>query len=188
MPLGKPLLEALERMRCGGVLLDVKGDALQINSTAERLLRNGVAPQASGDGDWARNAIKTLLRHGTARFTLSKEAWFVVPRGDRRPLAMHAVPIGDGARNGVHTAIILIDLEEAPEPNPTVLQKMFGLTAAEADLAIRLARGETPADIAQEKKITIATVRSQLASVLAKTRTKRQAELVSLLARVSLLP
>jgi DNA-binding CsgD family transcriptional regulator len=111
-----------------------------------------------------------------------------VPRGDQRPLAMHAVPVGDGTLNGVHTAIILIDLEEAPEPNPTVLQKMFGLTAAEADLAIRIARGETPADIAQEKKITIATVRSQLASVLAKTRTKRQAELVSLLARVSILP
>jgi DNA-binding CsgD family transcriptional regulator len=34
----------------------------------------------------------------------------------------------------------------------------------------------------------MATVRSQLASVLAKTQTRRQAELVALLARIAILP
>jgi DNA-binding CsgD family transcriptional regulator len=55
-------------------------------------------------------------------------------------------------------------------------------------LAVQITRGDTPADIARETGVSIATVRSQLASVFAKTQTGRQAELVALLARVAILP
>jgi DNA-binding CsgD family transcriptional regulator len=65
---------------------------------------------------------------------------------------------------------------------------MFGLTPAEERLAVQITRGDTPADIARETGVSIATVRSQLAAVFAKTQTGRQAELVALLARVAILP
>jgi DNA-binding CsgD family transcriptional regulator len=65
---------------------------------------------------------------------------------------------------------------------------MFGLTKAELKLASAIASGFTPTDLAREWRISRATVRSQLASIFAKTHTHRQAELVALLARVSLLP
>ena len=51
-----------------------------------------------------------------------------------------------------------------------------------------IASGATPAEIAADNLVSMATVRSQLASVLAKTQTRRQAELVALLARLAILP
>jgi DNA-binding CsgD family transcriptional regulator len=65
---------------------------------------------------------------------------------------------------------------------------MFGLTAAETRLAASIAQGTAPTDLARQLQISRTTVRSQLASIFAKTHTRRQAELVALLARASILP
>jgi DNA-binding CsgD family transcriptional regulator len=59
---------------------------------------------------------------------------------------------------------------------------MFGLTPAEAKLSVEISRGKSPTDIACLNGVSIATVRSQLAAVFAKTQTSRQTELVGLLA------
>ena len=64
----------------------------------------------------------------------------------------------------------------------------FGLTAAEAKVAVQIGRGDMLADIAGEHGVSVATVRSQLASVFAKTQTRRQTELAMLLARIAILP
>ena len=42
--------------------------------------------------------------------------------------------------------------------------------------------------IAKDHRVCVATVRSQLASVFAKTNTRRQTELAMLLARIAILP
>jgi DNA-binding CsgD family transcriptional regulator len=138
--------------------------------------------------DLPRKRRPLVLGKAGSRFRLENENWVVVSRDHRRPLAIHAVPIQPDALGGIHTALVLVDLEEAPEPNPSVLQKIFGLTAAEADLAIRVARGDTPAKISKQRETTVSTVRSQLASVFRKTKTTRQADLLSLIARVAILP
>ncbi len=190
MPIGKRLLEALERMSCGGVVLDASGSALQINPTALLLLLQeaGSYSRSANDLEWVRGAVKRLLARGEARFRLSEDAWVMIPREDKRHLVLHAVPVSNGADPGPHTVLILVDLERSPLPRPGVLQRMFGLTPAEAKLAIEIASGQTPAEIAAENLVSMATVRSQLASVLAKTQTRRQAELVALLARIAILP
>lgn len=119
---------------------------------------------------------------------MAADTWVTIPREGQRDLVVHAVPLGNGGDPDAQTMVIMVDLAGSYEPNPEVLQRMFGLTAAEAKLALRIVRGDTPADIAQETCVSIATVRSQLAAVFAETHTSRQAELVGLLARVSLLP
>ena len=190
MLLGKPLLDTLERMGCGGVVLDGLGNALLANPTAERLLEQETGPPEPHrrNLEWVRGAIKTLLTTGGRRFRLDADHWAVVPREDRRPLVLHAVVIDGTAETDAHTVLILVDLDGSPLPSPAALQTMFGLTAAEAQLALAIARGETPAGVARTRGVALATVRSQLASVLGKTQTRRQAELVALLARVSILP
>jgi len=189
VPLGQPLIDTLERMGCGGVLLDEMGYALLTNPVALRLLRDEVGPPSGPveEREWLRNAIKRLLRSSSERFTLKADAWVTIHREDKRDLALHAVPIGEGDVQA-RTMVILVDLSTTPQPRSEVLEKLFGLTAAEARLAIQIGRGDTPADIALENGVSIATVRSQLASVFAKTQTSRQAELVALLARVAILP
>jgi DNA-binding CsgD family transcriptional regulator len=61
------------------------------------------------------------------------------------------------------------------------LRAEFGLTKAEARLALRLADGASLAGAAEAFDVKLTTIRSQLQQVFAKTGTSRQAELVALL-------
>jgi DNA-binding CsgD family transcriptional regulator len=89
---------------------------------------------------------------------------------------------------GGTSIIALLDRENRSTANPQTLQRMFGLTRAETHLALRLAHGDAPLEIARSWRLSRTTIRSQLASLFAKTDTKRQAELVALLGRISVLP
>jgi len=87
-----------------------------------------------------------------------------------------------------HAIILLIDLDDLPKPSITALRRAFGLTAAEARLAAQLGVGRSLQQIAHAQKVTIDTTRAHLRTVLAKTRTHRQAELVALVNRLMPLP
>ena len=67
-------------------------------------------------------------------------------------------------------------------PGATVLQGLFDLTPAEAKVAKAIAHGDTSAAIAAASGASLATIRNQVAAVLAKTGLSRQADLVGLLA------
>lgn len=62
-----------------------------------------------------------------------------------------------------------------------MLQRYFALTPAEARLAQIIAVGSGPEEAAKTFGVKLSTVRSQLAAVFYKTRTKRQGQLVALL-------
>lgn len=57
----------------------------------------------------------------------------------------------------------------------------FGLTVAESRLAVRLAEGRTIAEAAKAAGISMATARTHLSNIFAKTATSRQSELALLL-------
>ena len=76
-------------------------------------------------------------------------------------------------------------LQGIPVPSEAVLQRLFGLTAAEARLACSISRGETLGEAAGVLGIKISTARCQLAKLMAKTETRRQAQLVALLVNVA---
>jgi DNA-binding CsgD family transcriptional regulator len=78
-------------------------------------------------------------------------------------------------------AIFVLDPENQPEPNDEVLVRLFGLTPAEARLAILLIHGKSLTQAAEEFGLSRNTIRSQLQKVFYKTGTTRQGELVSLL-------
>ena len=74
MPLSRLLLEALERMSCGAVVLNASGNALQSNPTALRLLQQetGSSSRPAGDLEWVHGAIKRLLNSAEMRFRMSE--------------------------------------------------------------------------------------------------------------------
>src|SRR3954454_18796937 len=121
MPLGKPLLEALDRMGYGGLVLDTTGQVLIIINTGARLLHeDGGKDRRHSDPDWIRCALKSLLRsEGASRFRMDEDAWIVIRRnvGRKRPLILHAVPLAERSASGPHTVVILIDLDAAPQPH-----------------------------------------------------------------------
>ena len=65
-----------------------------------------------------------------------------------------------------------------------VLRDVFDLTPTESIIATRVAAGEAPAQIAAERGVTTATVRTILRNVFRKTGVNRQSELTALLARL----
>lgn len=66
-----------------------------------------------------------------------------------------------------------------------IVSELFGLTSAEARLAVALTSGLSLRDSAANQGITVGTARSYLVRVFAKTGTARQSELVSLFKGVS---
>jgi DNA-binding CsgD family transcriptional regulator len=74
---------------------------------------------------------------------------------------------------------------DLPVPSEARLKALFDLTAAEARLAQRLARGDSVEETALALNIKMTTARTQLAAVFAKTDTRRQAKLVAILSRVA---
>ena len=156
--LGQPLLDALERMSCGDIILDATGAVLLVNSTAQRILAQEIpnSRDSYGSPEWFREATKSLLRRAPERFSLDHDYWAMVPREHERALALHAVSVANGTDAGPHTVLIFVDLAETPKPNTTALMRMFGLTAAEASLAVQIASGKTPAEIAKSSGIAAA--------------------------------
>lgn len=65
-----------------------------------------------------------------------------------------------------------------------LLQAAYGLTAAEAGIALGLSQGLSIEQIAQERATSLWTVRTQLRSACAKLGVSRQAELVAKLGQL----
>ena len=74
--------------------------------------------------------------------------------------------------------LVLHDGNMETECDPFLLQELFGLTPAEADVGVLLSQGATLEQIAGRRHVSIATVRSQLRGLMDKTGTKRQGDLV----------
>jgi len=193
MQLGQPLLDTLERMGYGGLLLGSTGEVIQTNDAAVQLLKqHGNVPCRKDGPEWSRQALNGLIRSkGTARIRLDEDAWAVIQSDNAepsRPVILRVVLFSDGKASSPHSVVILIDLAVTPRPSAAALQKIFDLTPAEARLAIEMACGKSPEEIAVAANVAVGTVRKQLASVFVKTNTHRQVELVALLARLAILP
>jgi DNA-binding CsgD family transcriptional regulator len=189
--LGEALIEALDRMCYGGIVLDETGEVLKINNSAVKFLQDNQPEDQQRNFLDQKESLKGLLRsNNSTRLALKEDSWAVIERDrvGKRPLVLHVIPIGDSSAFGPRTIIIMVDLDDTPRPMPDTLQKIFGLTPTEAKLAIEIACGKSLDDIAKEHRTSIATVRKHLASLFAKTHTHRQADLMALLARVSILP
>lgn len=87
--------------------------------------------------------------------------------------------------NGLSRPNLVVLLRKADEAKPIGaehLRQLFGLTPAEAKLAVALAQGVTVTDYADQNKVSINTIRTQVRSLLSKTGAKSLAGLVRLLA------
>ncbi|MCV7256886.1 helix-turn-helix transcriptional regulator [Mycobacterium hackensackense] len=81
--------------------------------------------------------------------------------------------------------LVIIDPEQAPQPPKVLIRRLFGLTEAEADVALRVMHGDGLSPIAAELGLSRATVNTHLQRIYDKTATHRQAELVRLLMTVA---
>jgi DNA-binding CsgD family transcriptional regulator/GAF domain-containing protein len=90
---------------------------------------------------------------------------------------------GDENLTAALAEIVQLKEGRARFPSKDALCSDFGLTPAEAYIALGIVRGETLASLAAARGITIATARTQLKLVFAKLGAHRQSQLVALLSR-----
>ena len=81
--------------------------------------------------------------------------------------------------------VLIIDPDDEPEPGLALVRRLYRLTEAEAQVALRVMHGANLKQVAEELSISHATVRTHLQHVFDKTGTHRQAELVRLLLALS---
>lgn len=182
-----PMLRILGRIGCGAVSVDGAGHITSSNRIAETIISDFIGNNIAKDIEM-RDGLKALLSSSGHRFRVDAESWIVVPRKGRKSIVVYSIPTGMYRDEYISAVIVILDMEKTPDPNVEVLQKVFNLTSAEAKIAMLIMDGKTPNEIANIRQISLWTVRTQLASIYNKTKTRRQSELVSLLIKISILP
>jgi DNA-binding CsgD family transcriptional regulator len=187
------LENALNQLPAALVLLNATGKCVLVNEAAKAILdqRNGLYMERSmlfaknpSESSRLREALgrSISLAEGKA---MSGASAVTISRLGRKPLSIVAAPFKSGAGTAtLHaTAIVFINDPEQRAALPSELLRMlFGLTISEARLAVTLLEGNSLSEAALIHEVGQETVRTQVKSIFQKTGTKRQGDLIRLLA------
>jgi len=173
---------ALGRIGCGQVLL-IRDRVIEASATARAILERECRHITGRETLYS--ALRQLVNRAGAQIPVGSTTWLATSTKEGVTSLVNQI-VHD--RSDDTSTIILLDLDAHPEPTPRTLQRLFGFTAAETQLAVELARGRNLLDIARSRRLSRTTIRSHLAALFVKTQTRRQVELVALLGRVAVLP
>ncbi|NEU12763.1 helix-turn-helix transcriptional regulator [Methylobacterium sp. BTF04] len=194
------LTSAVERARAAGMtdafdlvgraamILDGDGRAVRWNESFAGLLDADlrIAKGRLVTRDASTNARIESLSNERGRYGVTA---FAVRRRDQPPIVIHVLPLGGETRRAFAygtTLLVACTPEIGPMPAASVLQTAYGLTKAEARLAVALAEGESMAEASQRFAVAYSTTRTQVQSIFAKTGVSRQVDLVRLVFGLSL--
>ncbi len=173
--------KVVSRNRAADLLLQA-GDGIALQD--ERVAMSDKTAQAEFDAALHRvvgeNWTRKLRLGGELLARRAKGPPMVLvltPLGAENPIAQWAAPV----------RCVMFVLEEELRVVgmlPNRLARIYGLTGAEADIAIGIATGASPQEIARVRGAKTETVRSQVKSAMAKTATRRQSELAGLVNRL----
>ncbi len=184
--------EVIDRLPAGVLLLDASRRVVSTNRSADRILalkdgfeigRSGPRAALPRDNDSLVRLISSVLDPEPGEKTQAGGFTAVTrPSGKRSFVAMVTPLLAAVGTPGDAVAIIFIaDPEAAGQASKTeVLEKVYQLTHAEADLLRLLSSGYPLEEAAAKRATTMNTARAQLKQVFAKTDTRRQAELLRL--------
>ena len=164
-------------------------DGLTVGANREVRAQNRLAD------DQLDAAIATVAGSPRVRAPLvvvPKSEWVNEPTGHYViapvPVPHQPEDLGFGAfsfYDGSLVMLVVHDMGACLRLDPYTLSETFHMTRTEAELAVAMLEGETIADYAKRKRVSRYTVRNQLSSVMSKTGTHRQADLVRLLTRIA---
>jgi DNA-binding CsgD family transcriptional regulator len=147
-------------------------DALVPSLVQDRATRLSFVPEAADD--LFSDALQSPGLAGS----------FPVVAFDKRRFIAHLLPVSGAGRDvfsSLDTILTLVPVTLDGEADARIIQGLFDLTPAEARVARGIVLGQTPEAIARNHGTALETVRTQIKNVLAKTGTRRQAELVAML-------
>lgn len=149
-----------------GVFLDRSVRLAVAHAPADEMLTAAIAAISQPDRPQPVRSLPIPARHGEA------------------PMVLHLAPVRGRARDVFSFAsaiVVATPVMAGAGPEAGLIGGLFDLTPAEARLAAAIAGGHTPREAAQRLGVTEATARTTLKRILAKTGSRRQADLVGLL-------
>jgi DNA-binding CsgD family transcriptional regulator len=185
-------LAILDQMKCPALMIDSRGAVRNLNRLAESLLERDLYLHHGrlwSSDPTSNRRIKLLVEAilaTTPGITPSLNQ-VVINRANAPWLLIEAMPVtalGSDFFNEGRALLLLTDLTEPAASDARLLAIVLGLTPAEAKLAAKLASGSGIEGAAASLGLSRETVRTQLKAVFGKTNTRRQAELVALVARL----
>lgn len=181
------VLSLLDRMPIALVLVDSKAQVVETNSLADEILSSKDGLQItdkiinSGSGSNKRllDAVEIMAKHDPA---ITRGQSLSITKGDtKNNIMLFLAPIRQHSpQQRASVAIFISQRKSLPLSLTHEFSKQYSLTNKEIEITEQLVRGLSVKDISDESSVTQNTVRSQVKSVLKKTGTSRQAELVSL--------
>jgi DNA-binding CsgD family transcriptional regulator len=183
---------ALELIQIAAIAVGRFGAIIGMNSQADACLgheltiRNNRLMLRDRQANADLTRLIDQLCHTSDMSTLPSSP-IVMRRIDKRPIVIQMQPVPPAARTpflGARAILLIRDLESNIAFDQNLLAATFELTPAQARLAVRLARGDSVEEAAQEAGVAVSTARNQLKAIFQRTGTHRQAELVALLHKV----
>jgi DNA-binding CsgD family transcriptional regulator len=185
--------EVLDHLGQGVIITDCASRPLFVNRVAAEIIAEADGLRIDSAGLSATRAAETAaIRRMIAEASELKNARScagavrVSRPSMRRPLAVLVAPLrtapGWFVQRGPAAILLISDPERSVPVPPAYLQQFYGLTPAEAAVTVEVLRGAGLPAAAAELGITVTTVRTHLQHVFEKTQTRRQAELVRLIA------
>jgi DNA-binding CsgD family transcriptional regulator len=190
--------EALDRLAIGVVLVDRRGRPIFVNAAAYRLAacRDGLVIERdivrAADAVSARRLAAAIARAigpvGEVCVSDGESAFIIEGKTTGTAFRTVVLPVGRsedalGFEVGAAAAIFIGDPDQQSIDGPSRLVALFGLTAGEARVALRIANGESLTDIAATLNLTVGTVRWYAKQILQKAGVSTQAQFVSLVLR-----
>ena len=195
---GAALADTLDGISAAMLLVDARGRIIHTNASGHVLLAEGYLLRApSGKlaaidprSDQALHEAFLAAGGGDTRVGTKGIAIPLMTRDGERYVA-HVLPLTSGARRRAGTSYAAVAALfvhkaalETPSP-PEIIAKTFKLTPSELRVLLAFVEVGGVADTAEALGVAEATVRTHLHRLFAKTDTRRQAELVKLVAGFS---
>jgi DNA-binding CsgD family transcriptional regulator/PAS domain-containing protein len=189
--------DVLDRLSAGFVLLDRRARIIYANAAAQAFdsqfgplrLRNSVIATHSSTSSQRLNALIRAALKGAPAGSMS------LPLRDQSLLTILVVSIrgqdigrlSDGDMRDAAVLIVIIDPANRTGVPMAWMMDAYGLTQAEARVALAAASGSTVPESASQLGLSSNTVKTHLRKVFAKTGIHRQTELVRLVTAIGLL-
>jgi DNA-binding CsgD family transcriptional regulator len=123
--------------------------------------------------------LKNYSRNEDSQNEIDPDA--ISGQSQRKGLPTHNIyllPVLDSYLLCFQIVVTVADENVADPKTASLLASLFGLTDAEAQVAVSLFNGFKPVEIAEARGASVATVRAQLKSIMAKAHCHSQLELV----------
>jgi len=181
----KTKIPVLDKLAVGFITVDTRSRIVGINKAAQDLAdrRDGiciVAGKLSAQSSAESSKLHQLIEAASLaseRKTKGGDNMRIRRASGQSSLIVSIVPL-PVERRGPTVLVAVADPEQRPKLPREALQRLYGLTSAEAKLASHLVTGASLMSYLDKANIAHETARQHLKRIFAKTETHRQADLI----------